>query len=103
MRFRRGSALKRALLAVAAVCAVSACTDLSSGPDVPVGRVTVSVTDGNNAGVGQLLVQLMRPDRVTVWRSLTTSANGTGEFDTANGGVIPQAYLVRLNLGATTC
>jgi hypothetical protein len=87
-------------VAAAAVLTLGACTDFSTTPDVPLGRVTVSVTDENNAGVGQLLVELLRPDRVTIWRSLTTSANGTGEFDTANGGVIPQSYLVRLHLGS---
>jgi hypothetical protein len=89
----------KAALAGAAMVAFSSCTDFSSAPEVPLGRVTVAVTDENNAGVGGLLVQLLRPDRVTIWRSVTTSSNGTGEFDTANGGVIPQSYIVRLNLG----
>lgn len=99
MRLTRRSALKRVFIAGVLASLSSACTDLGSGPDVPLGRVTVSVTDENNAGVGQLLVDLLRPDRTTIWRSLTTSSNGTGEFDTANGGVIPQSYLVRLHLG----
>ena len=98
MRLVRRSVLKRAALA-SAVIVLGACTDFSTTPDVPLGRVTVTVTDDNNAGVQGLLVQLMRPDRITIWRSLTTSANGTGEFDTANGGVIPQTYVVRLILG----
>lgn len=98
--FARQHAVGRAVVAAAAVIILGACTDFSTTPDVPLGRVTVAVTDENNAGVGQLLVELLRPDRVTVWRSLTTSANGTGEFDTANGGVIPQSYIVRLHLGS---
>ena len=101
MRLVRRSGLKRVLLAGAAMTVLGACTDLSTGTDVPLGRVTVSVTDENNAPVSQMLVQLLRPDRVTIWRSLTTNANGSGEFDPDNGGVIPQAYLVRLQLGDT--
>ena len=100
MRFVRQHAVRRVVVAAAAVFTLGACTDFSTTPDVPLGRVTVSVTDENNAGVGQLLVELLRPDRVTIWRSLTTNSNGTGEFDTANGGVIPQQYLVRLHLGS---
>jgi hypothetical protein len=98
MRLVRRLALK-VVAASAVVVAFSGCTDFSTTPDVPLGRVTVTVTDENNAGVGGLLVQLLRPDRITIWRSVTTSSNGTGEFDTANGGVIPQSYVVRLNLG----
>ena len=98
MRLLRSLAFKVAFAGAAALV-VSACTDFSTTPDVPLGRVTVAVTDESNAGVGGLLVQLLRPDRVTIWRSVTTSSNGTGEFDTANGGVIPQSYIVRLNLG----
>ena len=99
MRLTRRSALKQVVLAGAAVLALSACTDFSTTPDVPLGRVTVTVTDENGAGVGGLLVDLLRPDLTTVWRSVTTNANGTGEFDTANGGVIPQSYIVRLHHG----
>jgi hypothetical protein len=98
MSIVRRSALKIAL-AGAVVAAFGGCTDLSTNPDVPLGRVTVAVTDETNAGVGGLLVELLRPDRITIWRSVTTNSNGTGEFDTANGGVIPQSYIVRLNLG----
>lgn len=99
MRLARRSALKRAVAAGVALFALSSCTDFSTTPDVPLGRVTVTVTDENNAGVRNLLVDLLRPDRATIWRSLTTNANGTGEFDTANGGVIPQSYIVRLHHG----
>ena len=98
MKLVRRSAIKRMAFA-SAVIAIGACTDFSTSPDVPLGRVTVAVTDENNAGVGGLLVDLLKKQDRTLWRSVTTSSNGTGEFDTANGGVIPQAYLVRLNLG----
>ena len=99
MRLTGRSSLRHVILLAATVSAFAACTDFSTTPDVPLGRVTVAVTDENNAGVGGLLVQLLRPDRVTIWRSVTTSAQGTGEFDTDNGGVIPQSYIVRLQLG----
>ena len=85
------------LLAVAGVLAGASagCTDFSTTP-VSLGRVTVSVTDQNNAGVGLIAVDLMLPDRATIWRSLRTSADGTGEFGQADGGVKSQTYIVRL-------
>ncbi len=85
-------------IALAGLVAVFAgCTDFSTTPDT-LGRVTVSVTDENNAGVANLVVDLMLQDRSTIWRSLRTSSDGSGEFGKADGGVISQTYIVRLTL-----
>jgi hypothetical protein len=83
-------------LAIAAVLAASAaCTDFSTTP-ASLGRVTVGVTDQNNAPVPQIVVDLLLPDRVTIWRSLRTSVDGTGEFGKPDGGVKSQTYVVRV-------
>lgn len=73
------------------------CTDFSTTPD-SLGRVTVSVTDQNNAGVPNLVVDLLMADRSTIWRSLRTSSDGSGEFGKPDGGVISQTYIVRVAL-----
>ena len=78
--------------------AVSACTDFSSPPP-SLGHATISVVDSaTNAGVPNLAATLYLNDRTTAWASLRTSANGTGEFRPGDGGVIPQTYIVRLDL-----
>lgn len=87
--------MKRLAIAGALVGALAGCTDFSTTP-VSLGRVTVSVTDENNAGVGLIGVDLMLTDRLTIWRSLRTSADGTGEFGKQDGGVKSQMYIVRL-------
>ena len=86
---------RRAALIAIGAALFAGCTDFSTTP-VNLGRVTVTVTDQNNQGVGQLVTDLMLTDRSTIWRSIRTSSNGTGEFGTADGGVIPQQYIVRL-------
>ena len=84
-------------LAVAGVIAAAfpACTDFSSAPD-SLGHVNVTVTDQANAGVPNLVVDLLMQDKVTIWRSLRTNSSGKGEFGSADGGVIQQTYYVRL-------
>ena len=94
----------RPVFQVAAVAALvgaaPGCTDFSTTPQ-SLGRVTVAVTDQDNAGVPNLIADLLLADRVTVWRSIRTSANGTGEFGQPDGGVKSQQYLVRLILAGT--
>ena len=87
--------MKRIVIAGALIGALAGCTDFSTTP-VSLGRVTVSVTDANNAGVGLMAVDLMLTDKLTLWRSLRTSADGTGEFGKPDGGVKSQMYIVRL-------
>lgn len=87
--------MKRLAIAGALVGALAGCTDFSTTP-VSLGRVTVTVTDQNNVGVGLMAVDLMLTDKLTIWRSLRTSADGTGEFGKPDGGVKSQMYIVRL-------
>ncbi len=89
------SAMRRIAVAVAVAALAAGCTDFSTTPDA-LGRVTVSVTDQNNAAAPNLIVDLLMQDRTTIWRSLRTSQDGTGEFGKADGGVISQTYIVRL-------
>lgn len=87
--------MKRLAIAGALVSALAGCTDFSTTP-VSLGRVTVSVTDANNAGVGLIAVDLLLTDKLTIWRSLRTTTDGTGEFGKPDGGVKSQMYIVRL-------
>ncbi len=91
------SAAARGIALAGLVAGFAGCTDFSTTPDT-LGRVTVSVTDQNNAGVPNLVVDLVLQDRSTIWRTLRTSSDGTGEFGKPDGGVISQTYIVRLAL-----
>ncbi len=84
-----------------AIIAVSACTDFSSPPP-QLGHAKVLVVDSaTNAGVGNLALTLFLNDRTTAWAALRTSADGTGEFRPGDGGVLPQTYIVRIDLVGT--
>lgn len=95
MRLLSSSVVSRFSMLAVLAGALSACTDFSTTP-ASLGRVTVAVTDQNNAGVPQIVVDLLMLDRTTIWRSLRTSADGTGEFGKEDGGVISQMYIVRI-------
>ncbi len=62
----------------------------------------VSVKDETGAGANAVVVDLVRG--TTLWASLYTSANGSGEFRAGDGGVLPDNYTVqlRLDLGGST-
>ncbi len=92
-----GSSAVRGIAMAGFVAVLAGCTDFSTTP-VSLGHVTVSVTDQNNAGVPNLVVDLLLQDRSTIWRSLRTSSDGSGEFGKPDGGVISQVYIVRLAL-----
>jgi len=78
--------------------AVSACTDFSSPPP-SLGHATITVVDSaTNAGVANIAATLYLNDRATAWAALRTSSTGSGEFRPGDGGVIPQTYIVRLEL-----
>lgn len=94
MRLIRSTVILRASVACLITAAVAACSDFSTTP-VSLGRVTVAVTDDSNQPVPNTTVDLLLPDR-TGWRSLRTSADGTGEFGKADGGVVSQMYIVRI-------
>ena len=95
MRLMRPSMFRKISIAALIVAAGAGCTDFSTTP-ASLGRVTVTVTDQNNAPVPQIVVDLMLPDRLTVWRSIRTSTDGTGEFGKPDGGVKSQTYIVRV-------
>ena len=97
MRLMRPSLFKKLSVAALIVAAGAGCTDFSTTP-ASLGRVVVTVTDQNNAPVPQMVVDLMLPDRITVWRSIRTSTDGTGEFGKPDGGVKSQIYIVRIIL-----
>ncbi len=81
--------------------AVSACTDFSSPPP-SLGHATITVVDSaTNGGVANIAATLYLNDRATAWAALRTTANGTGEFRPGDGGVIPQTYIVRLDLAGS--
>jgi hypothetical protein len=62
------------------------------------GRIVVRVSDQNNAGVRDLALDLMLPNRQTIWRSARTGTDGTAQFAGNEGGVILQSYIVRVHL-----
>ena len=90
---------RMALVAVSAVL-IGGCLDLSS-PSQQLGHMLVQVKDDAGVGVSGLQVDLMLPDRATVWASLRTSADGSGEFRADDGGVLPQSYILRIMLTGT--
>lgn len=62
------------------------------------GRLQVLVEDTNGDPVPNIRADLLLDDRITVWRSTTTGADGRAEFDPDAGGVTIQGYYVRLIL-----
>ncbi len=90
---------RMALLAISAVV-IGGCTDFSS-PPAQLGHMKVLVKDDAGAGVGGIQVDLLLNDRATVWASLRTSSDGSGEFRPGDGGVIPQTYIVRAVLAGS--
>jgi len=76
--------------------AATGCTDFSSPPD-SLGQLFVTARDNAGAGVGGINFTLLLNDRATEWAKVSTSANGTGEFRSADGGVLPQTYVIRFD------
>ena len=87
-RFARSVAVAGSLVFAAA------CND-TTGTSYPLGTVTVTVTDTNNAPVSGVEFDLMLPDKLTTWRTLVTGSDGKGTFGLEDGGqVLVQNYLV---------
>ncbi len=92
---RKGSLL--AIGSILMVMGVAACGNLAA-PAPPLGRATVLVVDSaSNVGVGNVLMTLFTTSG-TAWAQLRTSADGTGEFRSGDGGVIIQGYKVRMEI-----
>jgi hypothetical protein len=98
--FRSVFTRRTALLAFSAAI-IGGCTDFSDPPS-QLGHLTVSLKDETGAGVAGIPVDLLLNDRSTLWATLRTSADGTGEFRAGDGGVIPQGYIVRVVLTGTS-
>jgi hypothetical protein len=62
------------------------------------GRLQIQVEDITGAPVPNIKADLLLEDKITVWRSTTTGADGKAEFDAAAGGVAIRGYYVRLIL-----
>lgn len=71
----------------------AACND-TTGSSYALGNVTAVVTDANGAPVEQVQVNLMLPDKATLWRTAVTGSDGKAQFGTGEGGVLVQDYLV---------
>lgn len=71
----------------------AACND-TSGTNYALGDVVAVVTDANGAPVEQVQVNLMLPDKATLWRTAITGSDGKAQFGTGEGGVLVQDYLV---------
>ena len=69
------------------------CND-TSAPVYAIGDVVVVVTDANGAPADQVRMNLMLPDKVTLWRIAVTGSDGKARFGTEDGGVLVQDYLV---------
>lgn len=89
--FRLGLA-RKVVLAGVLVFGV-ACND-TTGTTYPLGNVTAVVTDDTGAPVDQVQVDLMLPDKATLWRTAITGPDGKAVFGTGEGGVLVQDYLV---------
>ena len=63
-----------------------------------VGRLQILVEDITGAPVPNIKADLLLEDKITVWRSTTTGADGKAEFDPEAGGVTIQGYYIRLIL-----
>ena len=70
-----------------------ACND-TTGTTYRLGTVTAVVTDDTGAPVDQVQVNLMLPDKATLWRTAITGSDGKAVFGTGEGGVLVQDYLV---------
>lgn len=62
------------------------------------GRLQVLVEDTAGDPVPNIRADLLLEDKITVWRTTTTGADGRAEFDRDAGGVTIQGYYVRLIL-----
>src|SRR5687767_3321103 len=63
-----------------------------------IGRLQIHVEDTAGNPVPNIRADLLLDDKITVWRTTTTGADGRAEFDAAAGGVVIQGYYVRLIL-----
>jgi hypothetical protein len=87
------SQFARSVAVAGSLVFAAACND-TSGTDYPLGNVTAVVVDTNGAPVDQVQVNLMLPDKATLWRTAITGSDGKAIFGSGEGGVLVQDYLV---------
>jgi hypothetical protein len=68
----------------------------TSAPRYAIGDVVVVATDETGAPADQVHVNLMLPDKATIWRTAVTGSDGKAQFGIEDGGVLVQNYLVFL-------
>jgi hypothetical protein len=78
---------------LATVSLLGAGCNASESTGYALGGVEVVVTE-NNVPVSQVQVNLMLPDRATLWRTAITLSDGKAQFGSGEGGVLVQDYLV---------
>lgn len=93
MNFVRSRLTRNVVLAGLILFGGVACNSSSTG-NYALGNVTAVVTDANGAPVEQVQVNLMLPDKATLWRTAVTGSDGKAVFGSGEGGVLVQAYLV---------
>ena len=71
----------------------TACND-TTATTYALGNVTAVVADTNGVPVDQVQVNLMLPDKATLWRTAVTGTDGKAVFGSGEGGVLVQDYLV---------
>lgn len=93
--YRSKRMLASALLGVSLLLVAACSLDVAMHTS---GRLQVLVEDTNGDPVPNIRADLLLDDKITVWRTTTTGADGRAEFDASAGGVVIQGYYVRLIL-----
>lgn len=97
MYMNRRTILKRSAFLLFAAAVIGGCSDSTTEPDEPLGRVVVTIKDNNNNPISGILVDLfVTTNTFSPWSAATTDATGTAEFSANAGGVKPQNYIVRI-------
>jgi hypothetical protein len=87
------SRFARSVMLLAVVSVFGAACNASESTGYALGNVEAVVTD-NGVPVGQVQVNLMLPDKATLWRTAITGSDGKALFGSGEGGVLVQDYLV---------
>ena len=88
--------LARKTVALAGLLVFATACNSTTGTTYAIGDVVVVVTDDSGAPADSVHVNLMLPDKATLWRTAVTGSDGKARFGTDEGGVLVQDYLVFL-------
>lgn len=89
---------RSAVLAALAALGFVGCTDFSS-PPAQLGHLIVNAKDSVGTAVSGINFTALLADRSTEWAKVTTGTTGSAEFRAADGGILPQTYIVRFDAG----